>query len=320
MRNKERPERRDLRGLAEIASRQHGVVSIRQLERCGWRRGSVSRDVAAGRLHRLHRGVYAVGHTKLTWHGHCLAAVLANSPNAVASHFSAGWLWGLLAARPSGAFHLTATSRRHAKPDFVVHHADLAGEDRALVDRIPATSIARTQLDLAGCSSERDTERRLERAEELGVLDLRSLERVRDRHRHHRGAAPLGAALDIYRPDPETTRSRIERRFRSLARGAGLPPPAMNFLVAGYELDAYWAEERFVVELDLYETHGTRAAFERDRLRQEELKLIGIEMTRVTGPRLKREPKATIERVGLLLARRREELGLPPRPQLAGAA
>ena len=66
----------------------------------------------------------------------------------------------------------------------------------------------------------------------------------------------------------------------------------MNFNVAGYELDAYWEPERFAVELDVYETHGSRAAFERDRLRQEDLKLIGVEMIRVTGPRLEREPEA----------------------------
>ena len=71
----------------------------------------------------------------------------------------------------------------------------------------------------------------------------------------------------------------------------------MNFVVAGYELDAYWAEERFVVELDLFETHGTRASFEEDRLRQEELKLAGVEMIRVTGPRLKREPEI-VDRAG----------------------
>jgi very-short-patch-repair endonuclease len=83
----------------------------------------------------------------------------------------------------------------------------------------------------------------------------------------------------------------------------------MNLNVAGYELDAYWERERFVVELDVYETHGSHAAFERDRLRQEDLKPKGVEMIRVTGPRLDREPEATIERVAAHLAQRRRELG-----------
>jgi very-short-patch-repair endonuclease len=84
--------------------------------------------------------------------------------------------------------------------------------------------------------------------------------------------------------------------------------PAMNLNVEGYELDAYWADLRFAVELDLFETHGSRAAFERDRLRQEELKLLGIEMIRITRPRLMREPDDVMRNLAALLARRRREL------------
>jgi very-short-patch-repair endonuclease len=83
----------------------------------------------------------------------------------------------------------------------------------------------------------------------------------------------------------------------------------MNFNFAGYELDAYWERERFVVELDVYETHGSHAAFERDRLRQEDLKLKGVEMIRITGPRLDREPAATVKRLGAHLEQRRRQLG-----------
>lgn len=93
-----------------------------------------------------------------------------------------------------------------------------------------------------------------------------------------------------------------------MVREVGLPLPAMNFNVAGLELDAYWERERFAVELDAFETHGTRAAFERDRIRADDLLAIGVEMIRVTGPRLRREPEAVIRRVGDHLARRRREL------------
>jgi very-short-patch-repair endonuclease len=86
----------------------------------------------------------------------------------------------------------------------------------------------------------------------------------------------------------------------------------MNLNVAGLELDAYWPAERFAVELDVYETHGTRAAFERDHRRHEELLLAGIEFNRVTGPRLKSEPEQVMERLRTLLAQRRELLRLPP--------
>lgn len=85
---------------------------------------------------------------------------------------------------------------------------------------------------------------------------------------------------------------------------AGLRQPHMNYVEQGFELDCYWPEQRFAVELDVFETHGTRAAFERDRERQEELLLAGIALTRVTGPRLEREPEEVVRRVARLLAQR----------------
>jgi hypothetical protein len=82
----------------------------------------------------------------------------------------------------------------------------------------------------------------------------------------------------------------------------------MNLFVEGYELDAYWAAERFAVELDTYDYHGTPAAFEADRMRQENLKLAGIEMTRITGIRMDREPMAVAARLRRLLSQRRKEV------------
>jgi very-short-patch-repair endonuclease len=93
-----------------------------------------------------------------------------------------------------------------------------------------------------------------------------------------------------------------------LVRRKGLPAPSMNLNVLGYEIDAYWEPERFAVELDVYETHGSRAAFERDRLRQEDLKLKGVESIRITGPRLDREPQAIVARVAAHLRLRRRQL------------
>lgn len=295
------------RPLFELATRQYGVVSTRQLAELGYSKSSVSKAAKAGRLRRVHRGVYVVGYEPLTWHGACSAAVLAARP-AVASHLSAGWIWGLLRNRP-GTLHLTAPTSRRTKRSFVVHLADLPPRDRTIRDQIPVTSFARTALDLAAMLSINRLERVIERSEERGVFDLGPLLELLDRAGHHRGAPKLRRVLAAYRHSPTFKRSDLEGSFLELVKGAGLPTPSMNFNVAGYELDAYWEPERFVVELDVYETHGSRAAFERDRLRQEELKLRGVEMIRVTGPRLDREPKATVERVAAHLAQRRRELG-----------
>jgi very-short-patch-repair endonuclease len=292
--------------LFELATQQHGVVSTHQLSKLGYSPSSAAKAAKAGRLRRIHRGVYVVGHESLSWEARCLGAVLAAHP-AVASHLSAGWLWGLLRKRP-GTIHVTAPAARRAKRAFVVHSADLPPRDRTVQRDIPVTSLARTQLDLAAMVSMSRLERLLERSEERGNFDLVALDDLLARTSGHPGHGRLRAALAIYREDPAFVRSKLERRFLSLVRKAGLPTPSMNLNVAGYELDAYWEPERFAVELDVYETHGSHAAFERDRLRQEDLKLKGVEMIRVTGPRLDGEPEAIVARVAAHLELRRRQL------------
>lgn len=290
---------------------------MRQLRDQGYAKSTVVEWVASGRLHQLHRGVYAVGHRRLTWYSRCWAGVLAAEPDeqapwrVVASHTSAAYLWGLLRYQPD-TIHVTAPTRRRAKRDFVVHFSSiLAEEDRTTRDGMPVTALPRTLLDLATRARPERMDGYLERAEDRELLDVRAVDDLLARAGGHRGRGPLGRALALYSPDPAFTRSKFERRFRRLVIAAGIPAPSMNFYVARYELDAYWPDLRFAVELDLFETHGTRAAFERDRRRQEELKLLGIEMISVTAPRLKREPEAVIGNLKTLLDRRRAELGRP---------
>ncbi len=262
----------------------------------------MAKAARAGRLHRVHRGVYVVGHRRLSWHGRCMAAVLASCPS-VASHLSAAWLWGIIRNRP-GTVHVTCPSSRRARRPFVVHAADLADADRRVRDGIPVTSLPRTILDLAGDGSARDVGRQIQRAEELKVFDLREMRALLARGNGHRGRGRVEAVLRDLRPEVAFTRSGLERRFLELVREAGLPQPAMNRFVAGHEIDAYWEAGRFGVELDVYETHGSRLSFEADRERDDELLLAGVETTRVTGPRLAREPGAVIGSLRRHLARR----------------
>lgn len=193
-----------------------------------------------------------------------------------------------------------------------MHHSEtLLFEDQALEDGIPVTSVARTALDLAALLDHRRLRRLLKRSEELKLFDLDAFESVLSRNRGHRGVAPLRRALALYRP-PRFTRSGLEREFLALAERAGLPRPVTAYNEIGHELDVYWPELRFAVELDIFETHGTRESFEEDRLRQEDLKLAGIELTRVTGRRLEREPGRVLDRVIRLLEQRRRQLGIAP--------
>jgi len=171
-------------------------------------------------------------------------------------------------------------------------------------ENIPVTALPRTLLDCATELRFSQLQRMLERCEELKLFDLGPVEELLERSRGHAGWGRLRRAIALYAPVP-FTRSGFETLFFEAVVAAGLPRPATNFVEAGFELDVYWPERRFAVELDTYATHGTQAAFERDHLRDEDLTLAGIELIRVTDVRFHREPEAVLERVATLLARRR---------------
>src|SRR5918995_5102756 len=135
--------------LAQLAERQHGVVALPQLRELGLAPSAVRSRVTRGRLHRVHRGVYSVGHPVLSVRGRWMAAVLACGPGAALSHRSAAALWGI---RPSARTAIDVTVPRHlrGRAHIDVHHANtVAAGDLTTVDRIPCTTVARTLLDLA---------------------------------------------------------------------------------------------------------------------------------------------------------------------------
>jgi len=302
MRNETRSHRR----VAELAKRQFGVVSTAQLFELGYSRAAISRQVTAGRLHPVHQSAYAVGHAGISRHGRCMAAVSSCGEGALLSHRSAAWLWGLT-KRFCVPIEVTAASPRRTRVEIRVHSAAaLTAPDRASHEGIPVTEVPRTLLDFAAVDPHY-LGQALDNARRLGVLDLIAVDELLARSKGFRGVARLRTALEIHRPGA-FTRSGLERRFLELVRRAGLLQPSMNVFVEGHELDAYWPSERFAVELDTYDYHGSPAAFETDRIRQENLKLAGIEMTRITGVRMNREPTAVTRRLRRLLAQRAADL------------
>jgi predicted transcriptional regulator of viral defense system len=304
-------ERRSHHPLASLAKEQHGVVSVRQLAWLGYSKDDVGHGVSAGQLHPIHHGVYAVGHAALPRQGLCIAAALGCGKGALISHRSAAWLWGLT-TRFATPVEVTAASPRRTRSAIRVHSAEaLTPEDRASSEGIPVTAVPRTLLDFAAIDPWY-LGPALNNGSRLGLLDLIAIDSLMERSRGFRGVARLREALIVHRT-AAFTRSGVERRFLDLARTANLPLPSMNLFIEGYELDAYWAAERFAVELDTYDYHGSPAAFEEDRLRQENLKLAGIEMTRITGARMDREPRAVAKRLRRLLAQRRQEVDLTQR-------
>jgi very-short-patch-repair endonuclease len=290
------------RPLLDLATKQHGVVATRQLKTLGYTRSSAAKAARVGRLHRLYRGVYAVGHTDLTWNGHCMAAVLACAP-AVASHWTAAWLWGLLRSRRE-TLDLTAPTKRRSRPSIRVHSATLADQDVGEVEGIPVTSLARTHLDIAATAPDL-LEEFLELSEKQNLFDLRRFESLLARTSHHPGHGPLQRAIAAYRPELAVLRSKLEKRFRDLLRASSLPLPSHNVNVGPYELDCYWPEHGFCVELDTYGTHGSRRSFEADRKRERELRRLGVEVERVTDRQLEDEADAVIAALAENLERRR---------------
>jgi predicted transcriptional regulator of viral defense system len=293
--------------LAELAESQYGVVSFRQLRELGFSKGAIGRARQAERLHRLHQGVYAVGHAALSDHGRCMAAVLACGPRAVLSHRSAAWLWGFLPACPLKP-EVSIPNSGRPRPAIWAHRiAPLEAWERRISERMPVTSPARTLLDLAASNRGRRLQQAIEKAKRLDKLDLAEVDELLGRRRGAAGTKRLRDGVEIYR-DAAFSRSRAELLFLDLVKRAGLPRPALNMFVAGHEIDAYWEAERFAVEVDGWDTHRTRQAFEADPLRQENLKLAGIDSIRITARRIEREPKAVGLALEKLLTRRHEDL------------
>jgi hypothetical protein len=297
--------------LLELAERQHGVVTHGQLRRLGYSKGAIARATRAGRLHRVHQGVYAVGRPDLPRRGRCLAAVFACGDGAVLSHASAAWLWGLRSELPQ-MIDVTAPSRGGGHPGIALHHsATLAPAEVGRLAGIPVTRVERTMLDVAATDSRWELTEMIDRAERRKLLEIEAIDAMLDRRGGHRGAARLRLATDIYR-DPAYSRARSERLFLAAVKDAGLPRPVLNSWVEKWEVDAYWEAERFAVEVDGWEAHRTRKAFEDDHLRWEEMKLAGIEVIPISARRIERHPRQVGNHLRLLIERRRASLR-PPR-------
>ena len=280
--------------IRDLAERQHGVVSLPQLQFLGLSARAVRDRVATGRLTRIHRGVYAVGHGRLTLPGHWMAAVLAYGQDAVLSHRSGGALHGVRPDnRPKSDVTVPGRSARSRSRIDVHASTTLTAADVTTIDSIPCTSLARTLLDLAEVVDRRDLERAINQAEVLGTFDLRAVEEVLSRAAGRRGAGVLKSVLAEF-GGPTLTDRELEERFLALCRAARLPQPEVNAWIAlddgiAYKIDFLWRRERLAVETDGWGSHGTRQAFETDRRRDRLLSLAGWTVVRFTWRDVERE-------------------------------
>jgi len=250
--------------------------------------------------------VYAVGHARLRQAGRWLAAVLAVGPGAVLSHRDAAGLHGLRPANHARV-DVTTTANRPDEPGITVHRTRvLDAEDVTTVSGVPVTTVARTLVDLAGLRLPHDhLTRAIKEAERQRSFDLRKVEAALARTRGRRGLGhrALREALEERRALEATlTLSPLEDAFLLLIRGGGLSLPATNVTIEGFQVDAVWRAQRVAVELDGWQDHGTRSAFERDRQRDAALTAAGWRVLRFTHRQVTQGPDAVIEtlrRLGL---------------------
>ena len=270
-----------------------------QLRELGLTDNGIAHRVKTGRLHRVHTGVYAVGRPPRTALERASAAVLACGPGTVLSHTSALALWGLRTKWP-GRFEVIVPGDRRP-PGIKVHRAKLAPRDIRRHNGIRVTSPARTLLDCAPRLSEKALTRAVNEARRSAGLRLRDLEDVVERNPKHAGAGRLKALAGL-RGGP--TRSQWEDEFPAFCRRHGLPEPVMGAVVAGVEVDALFPDQKLIVELDSWEFHSDRAAFERDRERDATTLLSGHATVRVTWERMHRRPATEAARLHKLLQQR----------------
>jgi very-short-patch-repair endonuclease len=277
---------------AKVAEKQHGVVSIGQLRRCGVSEDVVRARTALGQLHRVHRGVYALGHRALSLEGRLMAAVLAlgGGPRSggsvlehwgvAVSHRSALSLWGLLPDNRAACDVIVGGNGGRARRAGIRVHRSLTlvSDDVTLHRGIPVTTPRRTVADLREAIA---TRRR-------GALSDRELRKA------IRQANVLG--LPVAPRDAQVrTRSDLEADFLRLCRRHRLPSPEVNARIGPYLVDFLWRERRFVVETDSYLYHRGEVAFQEDRARDLDLMGRGFEVLRISELQLDEEPARVVE-------------------------
>lgn len=289
--------------LAEIASRQHGVISTAQLHGLGLDERAIKLRVASARLHRVHRGVYAVGHRSLSLQGRTMAAVLAvgrgsfrsGDPvlvywGAAVSHRSAATLWGF---SPEGSgpvdVIVPGDGGRAKRVGIRVHRSrSLNPVDVVAHDGIPITGTTRTRADLRLATGEHRP----------GALSERELRKA------IRQANVLGLPIDE-QGRQDRMRGDLEGAFMALCRRCRLPSPEVNVRIGAYLADFLWREQRLVVETDHYVHHRGLVAFQDDRERDLELRRLGYEVLRLSEKQINEEAGRVAEVVSQALTEER---------------
>jgi very-short-patch-repair endonuclease len=281
--------------MAEVARRQYGVVARSQLLQIGLTAREIDHRLTVGRLHLLHQEVYAVGHLVVPREGRWLAAVFATGPDAVLSHWSAAALW-IIRPNQRSLIDVTTSHKSRSWDGIKRHHKALPPDEVTVEDGIPVTSVPRTIFDLAATEGVDTVAAMLRESEHRNLWDRLSLPDLVERYRGRRGVEKVRLALRRITEEPSGhTRSKLEERFAPFLRRHSLPLPRFNdWILLGakrYQVDCHWPGTRQMVELDGWEGHKSRSAFQDDRVRDRRLKVAGYSVTHLTWNQLRDEPE-----------------------------
>jgi hypothetical protein len=282
-----------------LAGRQHGHVTRQQLLNLGVGRGAITACLESARYAAVHRGVYCIGPRRDDPVSQAAAAVLACGTGALLSHESAASLWGFF-SRWGFPLHVTARGERE-RPGITTHRCQsLHRSDRSFQQGICVTSAARTVLDVAPALPAEKLTRLVNDTRRDHHLGLHALQGVLDRNPYHPGTKLLRPFID----DPANpTASHLEDLFRAFVKKYDLPVPIINFNLRRKQPDAYFPKHNLIVELDGWNYHKDRQAFETDRERDAENLRHGTATIRITEQRLTTSPDREAARLKEILDR-----------------
>ena len=250
--------------IAALAGAQHGVVTTAQLLAIGLNDQAIRRRVRDGRLHRVHRGVYAVGHAALSREGRWRAAVFACGETAALSHLSVAEFWNV--SRWPTALISVVTASKHAPAGIDVHRSKhLDPELDMLVWKgLPVTNVARMCVDLTDELDPYQLAYVIYRAEYWHIFNRKATEAAMERANGRHNLHILERALELNASGSAGTRSAKEDAFRRQQTDE----PLVNVKVDGIEVDFHWRDERRIVEVD--GVHHNRTATKLDDARRDE--------------------------------------------------
>ncbi len=283
-----------LAGVARLAGKQFGVISLEQLFALGFSYRQVGWLVQQGILHKLHPGVYAFGHTRLVPHARLWAALLTCGPASFLSHRTAAAVWGLRELTTRQIHATVPDTRLRPRRGLVIHKTTAPGPaDLAVRNGLRVSSVPRMLIEVSATETRSELDRLITAAVRKRLLDLPQTEAALLRHARRPGVANCKRALRDYRPRRDR-RSDLERAFDKLIAGTDIPPPQRNVIVDGWELDCYWPHARLAVELDGRPYHTAVKDTERDKLKDAKLLRKRISTMRITDLRFTLDPQGIL--------------------------